>query len=124
MSSCPERKIYAFSAGGTITKGLAVKFSGTNVVAAAATTDNSIGLAQTDAASGEQVEVAMPGGGGFAIAQGTIAAGDRLVSHTDGKLKKAAAANDIIIAQALESAVAGDIFAVQVVFAQATNAQT
>jgi hypothetical protein len=123
MASSLKPLILTFAAGAAITKGMAVKFGADDehVVKAAAATDDCIGIAQNDAAAAEDpVEVALPGGGGKALLQATVVRGNLLVSHTDGKLKPIAAANDRVVAMAMASGVAGDIIPVQVTVGQAT----
>lgn len=117
MSSVLKRFMATYLADGTITKGQAVKIGSdkSHVAKCTASTDRAVGIAQHDALVGESLEVAHPGGGGYAQAGGTIAAGDLLGFNTDGDLVKVAAQHDIIIAQALESAVDNDIFGVQVI---------
>lgn len=126
MQSCTQPRTETKTAGGTISRGQAVKFSSDDdtVVKSSASTDNHIGIAQNDALVGQPVEIAIPGGGGMAQAGGTIARGDKLGVDANGDLVKVAAQHDVIIAQAKESAVDNDIFAVEVVFAQATQAQS
>ena len=125
MSSVLQRRLGAFIAGGTITKGQPVKLSSGKVVACAATTDRAIGLAQNAASSGDAIEVALPGGGGFGAAGGTIAEGNLLGFNSSGLLQKVASASDIVIGQAMESAVSGDIFSVNVLGpCQATATQS
>lgn len=114
MASILTPRIATFTAGGTVVKGHAVKLSSGNVVECTANTDHAIGIAQNGAASGEPVEVALPGGGAKAVASETIAAGNYLVAHTDGTMAKANAAGDHVIAMAMESAVVGDVFSVEV----------
>lgn len=116
MSSFREVEQITFLAGGAIVKGTAVKFGADSkhVVVSAGPTDNAFGIAQNDAAAAEDlVEVAMNGGGAKALAQATVALGAKLASHTDGKLRTAVATENVI-AFAMESAVVGDIFAVEV----------
>jgi hypothetical protein len=123
MASTLEPKILTFLSNGTIAKGKAVKFVVSNasqVVVAAAATDDCIGIAQIAVVAGEYCEVAVIGGGAKALAQATVAAGKLLVSHTDGALKPIANANDRVIAIAMDDAVAGDLFDVMVIAAQAT----
>lgn len=116
MANTLAPKIAVFSAGGTIVKGHAVKLSSkTVVVECTAATDFGIGIAQTSAASGDLVEVALPGGGAKAKAQTTIAIGKLVVSHTDGTLKPIATAGDRILGVAMDAAVVGDLFDVNVV---------
>jgi hypothetical protein len=123
MASTLGPKILTFLSNGTIAKGKAVKFVTANasqVVVGAAATDDCIGIAQNDVVQGDFVEVAVIGGGAKALAQTTIAAGLLLVPHTDGALKPVAAANDRVIALAMDNALAGDIFDVMVIACQAT----
>lgn len=125
MSSVVERRLAAFVCGGTISKGQPVKISSKKIVACSATTDRAIGLAQNAGVSGDKIEVAMPGGGGFGALGGTVAEGDLLGFNSSGLLQKVASANDIVIAQALETGVSGDISGVQVVGPfQATQTQS
>lgn len=126
MSSVPQRNIIAHTAGAAISKGMAVKLSSGKVIKCAGTTDRAIGLAQTaPTADGDMVEVALPGGGGFGLAEAAISAGNLLGVNASGKLQKVASASDIIIAQALEDAAAGDVFAVMVIGpSQATATQS
>lgn len=110
------RNIHSYRAGsGGVSKGNAVKLSSGSVVKASAATDRVIGIAQNDASENGLVEVAHPGGGGFAKAGASISAGNLLSSNGDGDLIKVANADDIIIAQALEDASDNDIFSVQVI---------
>lgn len=110
------RNIHPYRAGsGGVSKGNAVKLSSGSVVKASAATDRVIGIAQNDASENGLVEVAHPGGGGFAKAGASISAGNLLSSNGDGDLIKVANADDIIIAQALEDASDNDIFSVQVI---------
>jgi len=127
MSSIFSPRIGTFKASAAITKGAAVKIGADNehVTECSATTDKSIGIAAGDAAAAEDViEVYLPGGGGKALAQTAIAAGKLLTSHTDGSLKPIAAANDRVIAMAMEDAVANDLFAVEVLVAQGTATES
>ncbi len=124
--SCTQPRTETKLAGATIARGQAVKFSTDDdtVVKSAASTDRHLGIAQNDAEAGQPVEIAIPGGGGFGKAAGTIVRGDLLGVNTDGELVKVAAQHDIIIAQAKESAVDNDIFALEVVLGMATQAQS
>ncbi len=120
--------IATFEANTAVAKGQAVKLtaskSGKKVDPCAATTDLSIGVAQNAAVNvGDLVEVAMPGGGGKGLAKTTIAAGNILGHNADGSLQKLASASDKIIGQALDDAVAGDIFQIMVLSAQGVATQ-
>lgn len=118
MSSTSEPKILTFKASAAIAKGKAVKIGASNqyVTACSASTDKAIGVAQNAAAAAEDmVEVALPGGGGKALAQTTISAGDFLTPHTDGTLKPATGPTDRVIAMAMEDAVAADVLSTEVI---------
>lgn len=126
MASMVKPLIATFEADGAIAKGQAVKFgtSSKRVTPVSATTDLSIGVAQSVTVNaGDLVEVALPGGGAKALAKTTIAKGNILGHNADGSLQKLASANDKIIAQAMDDASAGDIFAVHVVCAQGVATQ-
>ena len=72
------------------------------------------GFLQNLPASGDAAEVATLGGGSLAIAGGTITANDLLKVDANGDLILASVAGDEVVAVAEESAVDGDVFAVQV----------
>lgn len=117
MSAMVKPLIATFEAGAAIAKGKAIKFSSNNktVVQGSASTDSIIGISQNAAVNvGDLVEVALLGGGGKALAKSTIALGDRLGLNADGSIQKVAAQGDSEFAIAMDSAVAGDIFAVMV----------
>lgn len=127
MSSMVKPLIFTFEAAAAIAKGQAVKLVTNNktVTKVTATTDLSIGIAQNAAVNvGDLVEVALPGGGGKALAKTTISAGNILGHNADASIQKLASANDKIVAQALEDAVAGDIFSVMVLSAQGVATQS
>jgi len=122
MASSLAPKILAFKADAAISKGMAVKIGtdSEHVAKGAAASDDCIGVAQSAPSAAEVVvEVAVPGGGGKGLAQTTIVAGNLLVSHTDGKLKPVATAGERVIAVAMDSAVAGDLFDIIVVVGHA-----
>lgn len=127
MSAMVKPLIFTFEASAAIAKGKAVKLVTNNktVAQVSATTDLSIGIAQNAAANaGDLVEVALPGGGGKALAKASISAGNILGHNADGSIQKLASANDKIVAQALEDAVAGDVFSVIVLSAQGVATQS
>jgi hypothetical protein len=117
MASNLAPKILVFKADAAISKGMAVKF-GTDdehVAKCSAATDQAIGLAQGDAASAEDlIEVAVNGGGGKALAGGTITRGDFVASDSSGNLVATTTGNDNVVGQAMASAVVSDIFPVLV----------
>jgi hypothetical protein len=120
-------RIQTYKSDGAIPKGSAVKI-GTDrghVAKCTAATDKSIGIAAGSTSGAEEsVEVYLPGGGGKGLAQASISAGALLTSHTDGSLKPVAAANNRVIAMAMEDASANDIFALEVLVAQATATES
>ncbi len=123
MAVSYQPHIVVLKADAAISKGMAVKFGtdAKHVAKAAAATDGCIGIAQSAPTTAEDaVEVALPGGGGKGLLQATVVKGNLLVPHTDGKLKPIAAANDRVIAMAMDDGVAGDLIDVMVVVAQAT----
>lgn len=125
ISSAP--RILVFLADGAIAKGKAVKIGSDNqhVVVCSATTDQAIGICQVAVTTaGDQVEVAINGGGAKALAKAAIAAGDILGINADGAIQKAAAAHDRVVGIAMESASAADIFSMEVALGMATQAQS
>jgi hypothetical protein len=126
MASHSTPRIVALLAGGTISKGMAVKKGSSDeyVVAGSANTSKCVGIAQCDATSGQVVEVALPGGGAKALLSETVAMGNILVSHTDGSLVLANASGDRIIATAMKDGVSGDLIDVEVMVGVATAAES
>lgn len=127
MSVMVKPRIATFEAAAAISKGQAVTLSsnGKTVTKVSSTTAESIGIAQNSVTIvGDLVEVALSGGGGKALAKATIAAGDLLGHNADASIQKVASANDRIIGVAMESAVAGDIFQVDVLVGMATQTQS
>lgn len=126
MSSHSEPRIYAYLGDAAIAKGKAVKL-GTDrkhVALGAANTNRCIGVAQnTTTAAEEVVEVALQGGGAKGLLGETVAAGDDLVSHTDGTLVKPNAEGDQIIARAMEGGDANQLIAIEVYYATAHASQ-
>lgn len=100
-----------------ISQGMAVKL-GTDykhVTKGAAVSDELVGICQNVVTAAEGlVEVAIPGGGALGLCQTTVATGDFLTSHSDGKLKPCTSNNDHYIAQAKQDGVAGDLIGVEV----------
>lgn len=128
MSAMIKPLIATFEASAAIAKGQAVKISSSNnkqVTAVSATTDLSVGVAQSVAsAAGDLIEVAFPGGGAKGLAKASISAGNILGHNADGSLQKLASASDKIIGQAMQDAVAGDIFEIMVLSAQGVATQS
>lgn len=80
----------SWKAGGAITRYAPLKMDANgNVVVATAATDNVVGFALGDAASGEDVSVALPGQIVKAITHATLVPGDLIVaSSTSGRTTK------------------------------------
>jgi len=125
MSSHSPSRIQTYKSDGAIAKGKAVKIGSDSqhVVVAGGNTDPCVGIAQNATTGAEQlVEVALQGGGAKGLAKEQITAGKLLVANADGALEQTNASGDRVIGLAMESAVAGDIFAVEVVVATADSA--
>lgn len=119
MASSSTPRIYVLKADAAIAKGKAVKAGASDsqhVQVCAATTDKSVAILQAaTTAAGDKAELAFPGGGAKALAGGVIAFGDLLAPTTDGSLIATTTPGDRYIAMAMDSAVSGDLFAVEVV---------
>ena len=129
MSTYSKPRILAFLADvTTIVEGCVVKVGSdrSHVTLAAASTDKILGLSQTSisntaegvtGAVGDPVEVALSGAGakGLCGSGGSIAAGDYLTSDANGALVTTTSAGDRVVAMAMEAAVSGDLFSVEVV---------
>lgn len=117
MSSSTQRRMASFKSDVTMVKGQVVKLGSDaqHVTLVAASTDSAIGIVQGDVLfAGDPAEVALTGGGAFAKAHGAIAAGDIVGANADATVQTAPASGDRQIGIAMESAVAGDIFSVDV----------
>jgi len=124
-SSSSEVRIKSFLADAAILKGQAVKIGSDrqHVAKGAANTDDCVGVAQNTVTTAEdEIEVALQGGGAKGLAGETITAGKFLVSAADGDLEQTNASGDRIVAMAMEAAVVGDIFGVEVVNGVAVGA--
>lgn len=108
-------------AGGSIDQGAAVKLNddGKTVTKCTAATDKSIGILQNTGGvtTGQQCEIALPGGGGEAKLAGTVASGDLLAPNSDGHLVATTTENDRVIAMAMSGGVDDDIIGVEVLVA-------
>lgn len=125
MASMNSPRVATFKATAAVAKGKAVKIgaSGDYIAVGAANTDPCVGiLLNAPDAADAAAEVALPGGGAKALAGEGITKGKLLVSHTDGTMVQANASGDRVIAVAMEDAVAGDLFAVEVIVGVATGA--
>jgi hypothetical protein len=118
MASYTTPRIFTFKASAAIAKGQVVIFGadGQHVTPATGATTALIGIAQGDAAAAEDpIEVALPGGGAKAKAGGTITKGALLTSDGSGLAVATTTGGDRIIGMAMDAAVSGDIFSVEVV---------
>lgn len=124
MSATLQPVIQTLKADGALAAYKAVKKGSddAHVVAGAANTDKVFGISQNAPTTAEDaVEVAVSGGCKAKLAE-QVVQGDLLVSHTDGYLVKPNAANDIIIAQALEDGASGDVISVAITRGMASAA--
>jgi len=126
MGSVTPRNIRSFTAGGAITAFTFVKFDSDGVkVVACGANERAIGIAQVAAsASGDQVEVAMPGGGGKLKINETLTAGKMLTSTAGALGEKADAAGEWVGAIAYEGGVQNDIIETMVTGFQAVADDT
>lgn len=125
MSAILKPEIQVFQADGVLAAYKAVKKGSDDkhAVAGGANTDKVFGIVQNAATEAEQVlEVAIAGGAKALLGENVVQ-GDFLVSHTDGTLVKPNAANDIIIAQAMEDGSSGEIIATIICRGMASAAQ-
>lgn len=124
--SFPQPIVVTYKAGAAISRGMAVKYSADkeHVVKAAANTDRCFGIALNDAASAEDlVEVALPGGGAYALCGENISAGKDVCAKSDGSVEVVNSEGDQIIARALEDGSSGALVPVIVYFATAHAGQ-
>lgn len=126
MGAISQPRVETYKVGATIAKGQPVKKGSTDryVIPCTANTDLAIGIAKSAVTLGtdELVEVCISGGGALGLAGETIAAGECLVPKADGSLEKANALGDTHIAKAMEDAVVGDLFWVEVISGHAVAA--
>lgn len=118
MASSVRPLVVTLYAGGTIVAGHAVKFGadGKHVVECTASTDLAIGIALSGTTtSGDPVEVAVSGGGAKAVCHASVSKGQFLAPFTDGTLNASLSNKDVIVAQAHDDGVAGDLIPVMVV---------
>lgn len=123
MASSKAPIIQCYKADAAILKGSPVKFGtdSEHVAKSAAATDKHIGIAQNTVTAAEDiVEVAMVGGGAKALCgSASVTKGFLLTCGTDFMVKKIANAGDRLIAVAMDDAVSGDLFEVEVIAGQA-----
>ena len=118
MSVCSTPKTYTYEAEGAITAFTFVKFGTTkNQVKQCGANERAIGIyyGSDDAADGEKVSVALPGGGALLQVNETVALGKMLTSTAAGLGEVADAAGEWVGALAYESGVQNDIIGVEVV---------
>jgi Uncharacterized conserved protein (DUF2190) len=117
MSAYFQPKVLTFKADAAIPMGCVVKAGSDNahVAKSVLATNKNIGIAQNAATIlDDKVEVALTGGGAKGLAGGTIAFGDLLTSDANGALVATTTAGDRIVGIAMDAAVAGDLFSVEV----------
>lgn len=117
MASYSEPRVLTFKATHAMSRGHAVKFGADRLTVSkgSAASDLLVGISQTTVTTaGDKVEVAINGGGAIGLAGGTISAGNKLTAHTDGTLLASTTSNDQVVGVAMEDAVAGDLFAMEV----------
>lgn len=117
MASTRQPAVRAFKAAAAIARGKAVKKGADDdhVQVCSAATDKSLGLVNFASTAAEDViEICVPGGGAVALAGGTIEQGDLLAPDSNGALVATTTENDRVIAMAMEDAVSGDLFDVEV----------
>lgn len=116
MASFPKPNLITNLAAGTdlsSSQYKAVTLAADGAVDVSGANAEAIGFLMNSAELGKVAEIATNGGGGKAIAGGTITAGDMLATDANGDVLTATA-NQKVVGRALESAVDGDIFAVEV----------
>lgn len=96
-----------------------VKLDTNGAAVLASAGETAIGIVQNAPASAEFAEVAILGGGAFAVAQGNVTAGDALKVSTGGRVATSTANGDFVVARAMESATQDQQFAV--IICQYTN---
>ncbi len=112
MASTFKPGIQTFKCDGALTKGMVVKAGSdkNHVAKATSSTDKILGFAQSTTANAEElVEVALQGGA-KALASGNVAFGDFLTADSSGAAITTTSSGDHVVAQAMDSAVAGDVF--------------
>jgi len=131
MASSSTPRIRTYKAGGAINPLSYVKLSTSSpgstknpVVVQCGAGDRPIGIAQNDsaAASGDEVEVALPGGGARLTIKGTVASGNFIKSDANGYGIATTTAGDAYGAQAVEDGVTTDILGVEVIIGEKYNA--
>jgi hypothetical protein len=118
MASYSTPRIFSYKATAAITKGRAVMLGADSkhVTIATGPTVGLVGVSQGDAPNAEDtIEVSLQGGGGKGLAGGTIARGDLLTSDANGALVVATVAGSRLVGMAMDAAVAGDLFAIEVI---------
>lgn len=117
MSSFAKSNTLTFIAGGTITKGQAIKPGADRrtVLASVLATSKNFGVAMNDAGIGDNVEVALPGGGAKGKINGAVFFGDMLVPDNTGNLITTTTTGDRYVAVAMEDAVQGDLSSIHIV---------
>lgn len=122
MAAHSPKKCLTFTASGAILKNSFVKFGSTkDLVAQCGANERAIGIfvSHADAASGDSVDICLPGGGASLKVNETVALGKMITSTSTGIGEVADAAGEWVGAIAYESGVQNDVIGVEVVALQA-----
>lgn len=107
-----ESSVRAFPCAVALGRGVAVKFSSGNIVAATAGTDAIVGVIDVDNDAGQDAQVRLRSASGTAVgrAGGNVAVGDLVTATTAGELIATTTDGDTIVGMALEAAVNDGFF--------------
>jgi hypothetical protein len=128
MASAYEPKVRTYIASGAIKARSFVKFDSSsnkkNPTIVQCESGASIGISANDddAASGDSVEVCLPGGGAVLKIAGSVDLGNSIKPTTDGSGIVTASAGDSVGAMAVEGGLTGDLIGVHVVHGEKYNA--
>jgi hypothetical protein len=120
MASSIKPLVRTYKSSGAIKANSFVKFDTTSssknptIVQCTSGMPIGISLNDADASSGDEVEVAFPGGGARLKISGTVTMGNSLKATTNGAGIATTTAGDAVGARAMESGVSGDIIGVHV----------
>lgn len=118
MASCSQPRLKSYKAGGAINPYCFVKFGADNqTVVACGANEKAIGIfmGNVAAASGDHIDVALPGGGAKLKVSEAVALGDNLTSIAAGQGEVADADGEWVGAIAYEVGATNDIIGVEVV---------
>ena len=106
MAQHNESGVRAFPCAVALGKGVAVKFSSGNIVAATAGTDAILGVIEVANDAGQSAHVRLRSASGTSVgrAGGNIAVGDLVTATTAGELIATTTDGDAVVGMALETA--------------------